>query len=175
MPPAPETSGLGASRRGIARARPSSFTVERASAGGTRAQPRSESGGPDDAAGLEQEPGAPLSLVDPDFQEARGCHIAMLIAQPVRLAQARDELLVVVTQLGEHVVGRDEVGVVVENALQAGDMADRAQCGAADLADALGERVGGGEDLITLLIEQQMVVAEVRPGNVPVKVLGLQV
>src|SRR5262245_47974989 len=54
-------------------------------------------------------------------------------------------------------------------------MADRAQRGAADLADALGERVGGGEYLIAVLIEQQMVIAEVRPGNVPMKVLGLQI
>src|SRR5262249_55978163 len=145
---------------------------------GRRAEDRAallKSGGPDGAAGLEQEPGTPLSLVDPDFQEACGRNIVMLVAQPVGLAQARRELLFVGTQLSEHVVGRDEIGVVIENALQTGDVADRAQRGAADLADALGDRVGGGEDLIALLIEQQMVIAEVWPGNVPMKVLGLQV
>src|SRR5262245_45692084 len=146
--------------------------------GGSGRKPRAallKSGGPDGAACFEQEPGASLSLVDPDFQQARGRNIVMLVAQPVRLAQARGELLVVVTQLGEHVIGRDEIGVVVENTLQTPDMADRAQRGAADLADALGERVRGGEDLIALLVEQQMVVAEVRPGNMPMKILGLQV
>ena len=47
-------------------------------------------------------------------------------------------------------------------ALVPGDVADRAQRDAADLAHALGELVGGGEDLLGLLVEQQMVVAEVR-------------
>ncbi len=47
--------------------------------------------------------------------------------------------------------------------------------GAADLAHALGQWVGHGEDLIALLVEQQMVVAEVRTAHVPVEVLGLEV
>ena len=39
-------------------------------------------------------------------------------------------------------------------------MADRAQRRAADLANTLGNVVGGGEDLLRLLVQQQMVVAE---------------
>ena len=54
-------------------------------------------------------------------------------------------------------------------------MSDRAQRRAADLAHALGDRVGNGEDLVRLLVEQQVVIAEMRPGNVPVEVLRLQV
>ena len=54
-------------------------------------------------------------------------------------------------------------------------MADRAQRGAADLAHPLGHRIGDGEDLLGLLVEQQMVVAEMRPADVPVEVLGLEI
>ena len=54
--------------------------------------------------GLEQEPGAPLGLVDPDLEQAGGGHIAVLVAQPVRLAHAHGQLLVVVAQLGQHVL-----------------------------------------------------------------------
>jgi len=46
---------------------------------------------------------------------------------------------------------------------------------APDLAHTLGELVGGGEDLVALLIQHQMVVAEVRAGYMPVKVLGLEI
>jgi hypothetical protein len=56
-----------------------------------------------------------------------------------------------------------------------GDVADRAQGYAADLAHALGEFVGGGENLLGLLVEQQMIVAEVRARHVPMEVLGLHV
>ena len=35
--------------------------------------------------------------------------------------------------------------------------------------------VGGGENLIGLLVEHQMIVAEMRAGHVPVKILGLYI
>src|SRR5262249_60178171 len=63
---------------------------------GRRAEDRAallKSGGPDGAAGLEQEPGTPLSLVDPDFQEACRANIVMLVATPAGLAQAASALL----------------------------------------------------------------------------------
>ena len=65
--------------------------------------------------------------------------------------------------------------VLVGDALQAGDMADRAQGRAADLAYALGDGVGGGENLFALLVEQQVIIAEVRPGYVPVEILRFHV
>jgi hypothetical protein len=36
-------------------------------------------------------------------------------------------------------------------------------------------RIGGGEDLVGLLVQHQMIVAKVRARHVPVEVLGLQV
>src|SRR5262249_31449041 len=85
------------------------------------------------------------------------------------------QLLVVVAQLREHVERRDEVRVVVEHALQPADVADRAQRGPADLAHALGDVVGGGEDLLALFVEEEMIVAEVRAGHMPMEIFGLQV
>ena len=71
---------------------------------------------------------------------------------------------------------RHEIGVVVlDHGLQLGDMADRAQRGAADLADPLGHVVGGAKDVGGLLVEQQVVVAEMRPADVPVEILGLEI
>jgi hypothetical protein len=54
-------------------------------------------------------------------------------------------------------------------------MADRTQRLPADLAHALGDRVGHREQLGRLLVQQQVVVAEMRAADVPVEVLGLQV
>ena len=78
-------------------------------------------------------------------------------------------------QLSQHVERIDIVGVVVGDALQPGDIADRMDRGAAHLAHALGDVVGDGEDLVGLLVEQQMVVAEMRPADMPVEILGLEI
>jgi hypothetical protein len=99
----------------------------------------------------------------------------MVVADVVRLAQPRREALVVLAQLREHVERIDVVGVVVRDALGAGDVADRAQRRAADLADALRGGVGHRVELVRLLVEQQVIVAEVRAAHVPVEVLGLEV
>src|SRR6266850_395551 len=54
-------------------------------------------------------------------------------------------------------------------------MTDTSNRGAADTAYALGKRVDGLEDRISLFIQKQVVVTEVRAGKVPVKVLGLRI
>ena len=73
-----------------------------------------------------------------------------------------DQLFVVVAQLCEHIQRGHELCIVVLDALQAADLADRAYGHASDLAHALGDRVRDGENLIPVLIQQQMIVAEVR-------------
>jgi hypothetical protein len=42
-------------------------------------------------------------------------------------------------------------------------------------ADALGNVIRGGEDLLALFVKQKVIVAKVRAGHVPMEVLGLQV
>ena len=43
----------------------------------------------------------------------------------------------------------------------------------AELAHPFGQRISGREDLVAVVVEHAMVVAEVRPRHVPVEVLGL--
>src|SRR5215470_7941805 len=62
-----------------------------------------------DAGRLEQEPGAPLSLVDPVLDQTGAGHVVVLVANRVGFAQARHQLLVVIAQLRQHVERRDEV------------------------------------------------------------------
>jgi hypothetical protein len=56
---------------------------------------------------LEQEPGAPLGLVNPNFDEAGSRNVLIFFADAVGLAEARSECLAVVTQLGQHVLRLD--------------------------------------------------------------------
>src|SRR5580698_5615477 len=99
---------------------------------------------------LEEEPGAPLGLVNPVLDEARGCDVAYLVDDVVHLAQARGEALIVLAQLREHVERIDILGIVVLDALQARNVADRAQRRAAGLTDALRDGIGHRVDLIRL-------------------------
>src|SRR5260370_4616219 len=64
---------------------------------------------------------------------------------------------------------------VIFDSLQLTDMADAADGRAADAANALGHDVDGGKNGIGLLVEEQVIVAEVRTGEVPVEVLRLDV
>ena len=89
--------------------------------------------------------------------------------------QTRRQVLIVLAQLGEHVQWLNELGVVVLDPLKARNVSNRSQRRTAELADALGNRVGHRIQLISVLIEQQVIVAEMRPTHVPMEVLGLQI
>src|SRR5262249_19183472 len=54
-------------------------------------------------------------------------------------------------------------------------MADRADRGAADLACPLGQDIDAGCESVALLVEQEVVVAEMRAADVPMEVLGLHI
>ncbi len=110
---------------------------------------------------LEQEPYAPLGLVDPVLKQARGRNIAMLVTQPVRLAHARRELPIVVAQLGQHILRRYVVCVVVEDPLEAANLTDRTQRRSANFPDALGDVVRDAKELVGMFVQQQMVITEV--------------
>src|SRR3989442_15384626 len=85
---------------------------------------------------LKKEPGAPLGFVDPPLDEAGGGDVAVLVAHVMRLAKARRKVLVVLAQLGEHVLRVHVFGIVIEHALRAGDVPDRLEGGPSDLTDA---------------------------------------
>src|SRR5262249_49128892 len=93
-------------------------------------------------AGLEQKPYSSFGLINPGLEHARAGHIAVLVAQRMRLAHAPSQLHIIVAQLGKHIEGCDVIGVVVHDALLAADLADRPYRHAADLSDAFRDRVG---------------------------------
>jgi hypothetical protein len=53
------------------------------------------------------------------------------------------------------------------------DVADGTECAAANFSGSFGNVVAHRKDLRRLFIQEQMIVAEVRTTNVPVKALGL--
>ncbi|MND08558.1 hypothetical protein D3C83_312660 [compost metagenome] len=55
------------------------------------------------------------------------------------------------------------------------DLADGMDCVAANLARAFGDVVSHLKDLIGLFVQQQVVVAKMRPAQVPMKVFGLEI
>src|SRR5262249_33652383 len=128
---------------------------------------------PSSPACLEQEPDALFGLVDPDLDEARRRHVVALVANTMDLPHADDQRLVVLAQLAQHVQRVDVVGIVVGQTLQAGNVSDRTQSRSTQLAHALGYGIGDRVDLVGLLIEKQMGIAEMRPADVAMKVLVL--
>src|ERR1700722_6443128 len=159
----------------------SDLAKKQAAPGGstTKISVRDETGGGEPPAALsvlaagrfEEEPGAPLGLVDPDFKQARGCDIAIFFADIVGLAHDRGELFVVVTQFGQHVLRLDIDGIIVEDALLLGDLPYRAQRRAANFARPFRDRVRHRKNLVPVLIEQQMIVPEMMAAHMPMKIL----
>src|SRR5215207_84437 len=99
----------------------------------------------------------------------------MLIADLVRSAQVGCEDLVVGHQLEKHVERCHILAVIVFDPLQPSDVPYRTQGRRANLAHSLGHIVGCGKDLRRLLVQEYVVVAKVRPADVPMEVLGLQI
>src|SRR5262249_45137624 len=82
---------------------------------------------------------------------------------------------VVGEKLFEHAFRRHKVVVVIFDSLVSRNFSDGMQRASIQLAGALSNRVGHREYLSGLLIQQQMVVTEIRAVHVPVKILSLDV
>ena len=55
------------------------------------------------------------------------------------------------------------------------NVADRMERGSADLAGSLGDVVRHGENLLSVFVHQQVVIAEVPPTHMPVEILRLDI
>jgi hypothetical protein len=97
-----------------------------------------------------------------------------LIASAVHVTHNQPKTPIVVSQLAEHVLRTDEFRVVIANTPHSRDVSDGAKRRTADLTHPLGDRIRDRNDLIGLLIEQEVVVAEMRSAHVPVEVFRLQ-
>jgi len=73
------------------------------------------------------------------------------------------QVSIVVAELGQHLTRKGAPVVVVLQPLMPSNVSDRAKSITADLPDALGDIVGHREDLISMLVREQVVVAEVAP------------
>ena len=62
-----------------------------------------------------------------------------------------------------------------QHSLSTRDLSDRMQRESADLANAFRDDVGHGEELLGVFIEKQMIIAEVMPAHMPVKIFRFQV
>lgn len=127
------------------------------------------------ARGFEQEPRSTLGFIDPNFDEACGRNVTMFVTHVVRFAEARGHRFVVVLQLGKHVQWLDVSGIVIQNPLITRDLSDRMQRQSADLANAFRNDVSHGKELLGVFIEKQMIIAEVMPAHMPVKIFRFQV
>ena len=72
-------------------------------------------------------------------------------------------VFVVGHQLAQHVARTDKVLVIVLDGLELGDLADGMDGAGAQLPYPFRQLVDGGENLGRLVVEQQMIVAEMRP------------
>src|SRR5690242_6201173 len=79
--------------------------------GPSRGRPRE--GRARSACRLEEEPGAALGLIDPDFDEAGGCVVAGFGRYFMCRAHTLRERAVVLAQLRKHLFGRDKLLVVI--------------------------------------------------------------
>jgi hypothetical protein len=124
---------------------------------------------------LEQKPAPTLGLINPVFDQTRSSQISRVIAERMNGPQNVDKPLFILVKFAEHILRSNEVSVIVGQPLGSADLADRANGGPANLANPFGYVVRHCEDLIGMIIEEQMVIPKVRPGHMPMKVLGLQV
>jgi len=129
----------------------------------------------DPPARLEQEPAAFLGFVDEHFQEARSRHVVVVVGKLMGFAHVRDVGLVVGHQFYQHVAGLDEILIVVLDTLKLADMPDRADRCPADLTRTLRQNIDALFNRVRLLVEQEMIAAEMRPTDVPVEVLGFDI
>ena len=126
-------------------------------------------------AGFKEEPGASLGFVDPNLEQAGGGDIVMFVAKLVRFPHPPRQLAVVLAQLRQHIERLDVFRVVVFDPLHPAYLARRTQGRTTDFADALGHRIGHGKELVGLLVEEEMVIAKMRPAHVPVEIFRLHV
>src|SRR5215472_833013 len=99
----------------------------------------------------------------------------MSLTEGMGLAHAGRKLNIILAQLCEHSGCRHIYGIIVQNVLKLLNMPDRLQGRTSDLAHPFGNRVECCENLLTLFVENQMIVSKVRPRSVPAEVLGLKV
>ena len=113
-------------------------------------------------------------MIDEVLQKACGRHIAGIVTERMERAHMQNKCLLVFVQFAKHILRRDEICVIVDNSLKSRYMSDGADRGPAKLPSSFGEVISHGKELIAMVVQQKVVVTEMRAAHVPVRVLGLQ-
>ena len=74
---------------------------------------------------LKQEPDPALGLIDLVLEQTCGGDVACVIADSVDRAHSPNQGFLIFAKLTQHVGGIDEIGIVIRDALQAGNVTDR--------------------------------------------------
>src|SRR5580704_9184173 len=93
----------------------------------------------------------------------------------MRLTHAVSQYRIIVAKLSYHIERLDVFGVVIRDTLKAGDLPDRSNGCAAYLPGSFSNGIRHREYLVTLVIQHQMIIAEMRARHMPVKVLGFEI
>jgi hypothetical protein len=115
---------------------------------------------------LRQEPASTLGLVEPVLDQVGSGDIVRAHVSRAGFASARGCR----PEAHQHIVRRDEFGIVVRQALMPRGVGNRSHGGSAELPGSLCNLIGHREDLHRLLAKEPVVVTKVRPGHLPVKV-----
>src|SRR5258708_36177505 len=91
------------------------------------------------------------------------------------LAHVPRQHRIVIAELDYHVEWFDVFSIVVRDALETRDLPDGAKACADDLPRPLGNGIRHGENLLALVIEQQMIVPEMRTRHMPMEILGFEI
>jgi hypothetical protein len=114
-------------------------------------------------------------LVNPVLQQAGSGNIPLIVTERMDRSHAESQGFLVFPEFAQHIGGSDEVRVVVMDTLQPGNVSDRSNGRTADLSNPLRNLIRHGKQLIPVIVEQKVVIAEVRSTHMPVKIIGFQV
>ena len=117
---------------------------------------------------LVKKPRTTLGLIDPIFEKAGGGHIAVTVADLMGGAQVTREFLVVRQENRQHFQCGKRRFISILQALVTGDVADGTQGRSSKFAGTLRQGIGHGKKLAAVFIKQQMIVAKMAAGHVPV-------
>ena len=109
---------------------------------------------------LEQEPFVALDIIENPLQAVTGSAVAILIAYLDGIAYILRDMRVIIYQATDHLASWNELIVVVLNGLQLADVTDTADSCAADTTYTLSHYIDRIKEHIGLLIEEQVIVAE---------------
>src|ERR1700733_7950102 len=93
----------------------------------------------------------------------------------MRLAHVARQYRIVISKLSDHVERLNVLSIVVRDTLKPRYLPDRANGCAAEFSSSFSNGIRHGEYLVALVVEHQMIIAEMRARHMPVEILGFEV